>query len=142
MTKTRSKTADAIELLKEDHAKVKKAIKEFEKMDRSDTETCRQLVTTVCEDLKTHTMHVFVAYRIALAVLLLSLLTSGRLAPEEKPAESSGQVVNSHPHTEKGAQPRTQAAASPYNKHLQSEGTLQHRGGMAWQSRSSSRPAS
>src|ERR1051326_1437600 len=43
-------------LLKEDHAKVKKAIKEFEKMDRSDTETCRQLVTTVCEDLKTHTM--------------------------------------------------------------------------------------
>src|ERR1041385_4596146 len=25
-------------------------------MDRSDTETCRQLVTTVCEDLKTHTM--------------------------------------------------------------------------------------
>jgi len=56
MTKTRSKTADAIELLKEDHAKVKKAIKEFEKMDRSDAETCRQLVTSVCEDLKTHTM--------------------------------------------------------------------------------------
>ena len=56
MTKTRSKNANAIELLKEDHAKVKKAIKEFEKMDRSDTETCRQLVTTVCEDLKTHTM--------------------------------------------------------------------------------------
>jgi hypothetical protein len=56
MTKTRSKTANAIELLKEDHAKVKKAFKEFEKMDRSDTETCRQLVTSVCEDLKTHTM--------------------------------------------------------------------------------------
>ena len=56
MTKTRSKTANAIELLKEDHAKVKKAFKEFEKMDRSDTETCRQLVTSVCEDLKTHTL--------------------------------------------------------------------------------------
>jgi hemerythrin-like domain-containing protein len=55
MPKTRSKSAAAIEMLKEDHAKVKKAFKEFETMDRSDTETCRQLVQTVCEDLKVHT---------------------------------------------------------------------------------------
>ena len=55
MAKTRSKTTNAIDLLKEDHAKVKKAFKEFESMDRSDTETCRQLVATVCEDLKVHT---------------------------------------------------------------------------------------
>ena len=55
MPKTRSKSAAAIEMLKEDHAKVKKAFKEFESMDRSDTETCRQLVQTVCEDLKVHT---------------------------------------------------------------------------------------
>jgi len=55
MPKTRSKDTEAIEMLKEDHAKVKKAFKEFEKMDRSDTETCRQLVQTVCEDLKVHT---------------------------------------------------------------------------------------
>jgi len=55
MAKTPSKTANAIDLLKEDHAKVKKAFKEFEKMDRSDTETCKQLVKTVCEDLKVHT---------------------------------------------------------------------------------------
>ena len=55
MPKTRSKDAEAIEMLKDDHAKVKKAFKEFEKMDRSDTETCRQLVQTVCEDLKVHT---------------------------------------------------------------------------------------
>ena len=54
MPKTRSKM-NAIDLLKEDHAKVKKAFKEFEDMDRSDTETCRQLVQTVCEDLKVHT---------------------------------------------------------------------------------------
>jgi hemerythrin-like domain-containing protein len=53
MAKTRSKTA--IDLLKEDHDKVKKAFKEFEKMDRSDTETCRQVVRTVCEDLRVHT---------------------------------------------------------------------------------------
>ena len=55
MPKTRSKDAEAIEMLKDDHAKVKKAFKEFEKMDRSDTETCRQLVQTVCDDLKVHT---------------------------------------------------------------------------------------
>jgi hemerythrin-like domain-containing protein len=55
MPKTRSKSAGAIEMLKEDHAKVKKAFKEFESMDRSDTETCRQVVQTVCEDLKVHT---------------------------------------------------------------------------------------
>jgi len=54
MPKTRSKSA-AIEMLKEDHAKVKKAFKEFESMDRSDTEACRQIVQTVCEDLKVHT---------------------------------------------------------------------------------------
>lgn len=55
MAKTRSQKPDAIEMLKEDHAKVKKAFKEFEKMDRSDTETCQQLVKSVCEDLKLHT---------------------------------------------------------------------------------------
>ena len=55
MPKTRSKSAAAIEMLKEDHGKVKKAFKEFESMDRSDTETCRQLVQTVCDELKVHT---------------------------------------------------------------------------------------
>ena len=55
MAKTRSKTATAIDLLKEDHDKVKKAFKEFEKMDRSDIETCRQVVRSVCEDLRVHT---------------------------------------------------------------------------------------
>jgi len=55
MPKTRSKNASAIDMLKEDHAKVKKAFKEFENMDRSDTEACRQVVKTVCEDLKVHT---------------------------------------------------------------------------------------
>lgn len=54
MAKTR-KTPTAIDLLKDDHDKVKKAFKEFEKMDRSDTETCRQLVRSVCEDLRVHT---------------------------------------------------------------------------------------
>ena len=51
----KTKTQDAIEMLKADHAKVEKAFKEFEKMDRSDTETCREAVRSVCEDLKVHT---------------------------------------------------------------------------------------
>ena len=56
MPKTKAKAAAAaIEMLKEDHEKVKKAFKEFEKMDREDTETMQQLVATVCEDLKIHT---------------------------------------------------------------------------------------
>lgn len=56
MPKTRSKTPTAIDLLKEDHDKVKKAFKEFEKMDRSDVETVRQVVRSVCDDLRVHTM--------------------------------------------------------------------------------------
>ena len=55
MPKSKSKTANAIDLLKEDHEKVKKAFKQFEKLDRADTEACRELVTTVCGDLRVHT---------------------------------------------------------------------------------------
>ena len=55
MTKSRTKSAAAIEMLKDDHDKVKKAFKEFEKMDREDTQACQQLVQSVCEDLKLHT---------------------------------------------------------------------------------------
>jgi hemerythrin-like domain-containing protein len=55
MARTRSKSAEAINMLKEDHDRVEKAFKEFEKLDREDTETVRQLVATVCEELKIHT---------------------------------------------------------------------------------------
>lgn len=55
MPKSKAKAAGAIEMLKEDHAKVQKAFKEFEKMDREDTEAVQQLVQTVCEDLAIHT---------------------------------------------------------------------------------------
>jgi undecaprenyl-diphosphatase len=92
--------------------------------------------------LRTHTMHLFVAYRICLGLLLLTLLRLGHLAPEEKPAESPGQAVNTQPHIEKPGQPRTQTAMAPYNKHLPYEAALQHRGEMAWQGRSSSRRGS
>lgn len=55
MARSRSKNVEAINMLKEDHDRVEKAFKEFEKLDREDTETVRQLVQTVCEDLKIHT---------------------------------------------------------------------------------------
>ena len=55
MAKTKAKAAGAIEMLKDDHDKVKKAFKEFEKLDREDTDAAQQLVQTVCEELKVHT---------------------------------------------------------------------------------------
>jgi hemerythrin-like domain-containing protein len=55
MPKSRSKHPAAIEMLMADHDKVEKAFKQFDKLDRDDTESCRQLVQTVCQDLKVHT---------------------------------------------------------------------------------------
>ena len=55
MPKPKSQTANAIDLLKADHEKVAKAFRQFEKMDRADTEACRELVTSVCADLRVHT---------------------------------------------------------------------------------------
>jgi hemerythrin superfamily protein len=55
MPRSRSKSVEAIDMLKQDHDKVEKAFKEFEKIDRADTQTCRELVMSVCEDLKVHT---------------------------------------------------------------------------------------
>jgi len=55
MAKSKAKASGAIELLKEQHDKVKKAFKEFEKLDREDNEAQQQLVQRVCEDLKLHT---------------------------------------------------------------------------------------
>jgi hemerythrin-like domain-containing protein len=56
MPKSATKTAmDAVTLLKQDHEKVKKAFKEFEKMDHEDTATMQELVVQVCNELKVHT---------------------------------------------------------------------------------------
>lgn len=57
MPRSRTKiTMDAIDLLKQDHDKVEKAFKDFDRMDRQDSEACRRLVQAVCEELKTHTI--------------------------------------------------------------------------------------
>lgn len=47
---------NALELLKEDHAKVKQSFKEFEKMDHEDKATMQEMVRAVCAELKAHTM--------------------------------------------------------------------------------------
>jgi hemerythrin superfamily protein len=56
MSKTKAKTTTVLDLLKDDHDKVKEAFKQFEDMDRSDVATCRELVASVCADLRVHTM--------------------------------------------------------------------------------------
>jgi hemerythrin-like domain-containing protein len=55
MAKTRSKHAEAIQMLIEDHERVQKAFRQFEKMDRSDVDACQALIEEVCSDLKLHT---------------------------------------------------------------------------------------
>jgi hemerythrin superfamily protein len=54
--RSRTKTStDALDLLKQDHDRVEKAFKEFEKIDRQDAEACRLLIARVCEELTVHT---------------------------------------------------------------------------------------
>jgi hemerythrin-like domain-containing protein len=56
VSKSRPRTTlDAIDMLKQDHDKVARAFKEFEKLDRQDTQACQRLVQSVCEELKVHT---------------------------------------------------------------------------------------
>lgn len=55
MPRTKTKSQEAIKMLKEDHDQVEKSFKEFEKLDREDADTVRQLVMATCEALKVHT---------------------------------------------------------------------------------------
>jgi hemerythrin-like domain-containing protein len=55
MAKAKGGAPNAIKLLEDDHASVKKAFKEFEKMDHEDTATMREFVASVCNELKVHT---------------------------------------------------------------------------------------
>lgn len=55
MPKTRTRTAlDAIDLLKQDHERVERAFRDFEKKDRQDVEGCRRLIQDVCGELRLH----------------------------------------------------------------------------------------
>jgi hemerythrin superfamily protein len=56
VAKSKSKSMDAIALLKQDHDSVKKAFKEFAQIDHQDTATMQEAVRQVCSELKVHTM--------------------------------------------------------------------------------------
>ena len=49
------KTPDAIDLLKQDHAAVKKAFKQFEKAKYKDPNARREFIAAICKDLIMHT---------------------------------------------------------------------------------------
>jgi hemerythrin-like domain-containing protein len=53
-TGARAKQPDAIQLLKQDHSKVKKAFKEFEKLKNQEGSEAQQIVMMVLEELKMH----------------------------------------------------------------------------------------
>jgi len=57
-TNAQSKSDDlnAIEMLMEDHKKVQKMFRDFEKLDPEDTEACRELVSEACTEVKVHSM--------------------------------------------------------------------------------------
>jgi hemerythrin-like domain-containing protein len=55
MAKNPRKGVEAIDLLKQDHARVQKAFKEFERLAHQDAQACHDLVMSVCEELKIHT---------------------------------------------------------------------------------------
>jgi hemerythrin-like domain-containing protein len=53
--KSKKSAPDALDLLEQDHASVKKAFKKFEKMDHEDTAAMQEVVQAVCQELKVHT---------------------------------------------------------------------------------------
>ena len=57
MAKTQSGgERSAIEMLMQDHKRVQKLFKDFEKVDRDDEEAVRELVETACLELQIHSM--------------------------------------------------------------------------------------
>lgn len=55
MPSAKAKQPNAIDLLKQDHDYVRKAFRQFQKMDHEDHEAVHALVTQVCKALKAHT---------------------------------------------------------------------------------------
>lgn len=54
-TRNSSARAEVIEMLKEDHKRVKKAFRDFSKLDpENDSQACQQLADQICTDLQLH----------------------------------------------------------------------------------------
>ena len=56
MAKTQSGERGAIDLLAQDHKRIHKLFKDFEKVDRNDPDAVRELVETACLELQIHSM--------------------------------------------------------------------------------------
>lgn len=52
----KAKQQNAIDLLRKDHAEVKKAFKQFEKAKYKDPQACKDFLGSICRDLEMHTM--------------------------------------------------------------------------------------
>lgn len=52
--KAKAKKQDAIELLKRDHADVKKAFKDFEKAKYKDPNACKEFILSICRAIEMH----------------------------------------------------------------------------------------
>ena len=55
MGNNQRKGVDPIDMLKQDHDRVQKAFKEFERLAHEDADACHDLIMSVCEELKLHT---------------------------------------------------------------------------------------
>jgi hemerythrin-like domain-containing protein len=53
--RTKNGMSMPIKMLTDDHSKVKKLFREFEKADHEDAETCREIAEKACAELKVHT---------------------------------------------------------------------------------------
>jgi len=51
----KAKQQNAIDLLRKDHAEVKKAFKQFEKAKYKDPQACKDFLASICRDLEMHT---------------------------------------------------------------------------------------
>jgi hypothetical protein len=54
-SKSTNRNDDAIAMLMQDHKRVQKLFREFERLDHDDPEACRELVELACTELKVHT---------------------------------------------------------------------------------------
>jgi hemerythrin-like domain-containing protein len=54
MARNQRKAVEAIDMLRQDHDRVQKAFREFERLAHEDAEACHELVLSVCEELKIH----------------------------------------------------------------------------------------
>jgi hemerythrin-like domain-containing protein len=82
-----------IDMLMDDHRRVQRLFKDFEKADRADTESLRELVETTCMELQIHTMLEEELFYPALRSALSSDDTDQRLNRAEVEHEAADELI-------------------------------------------------